>query len=63
MMYKNEKGVTLAALVIVIIVMLMLAGTTASLGINGGGLVSRTYNAVNEWNQSYEEDKQRFLTR
>ena len=36
---------------------LILAGTTASLGINGGGLVSRTYNAVNEWNQSYEEEE------
>ncbi len=57
MIHKNEKGVTLVALVITVIVLLILAGTAISLAINGGDLFGKTQDAVDKWNQSYEEEE------
>ena len=57
MMYKNEKGVTLVALIITVIVLIILAGTTISLAINKGDLFSKTQDAVDKWNQSYVEEE------
>ncbi|MBR6033853.1 MAG: hypothetical protein IKP28_03845 [Clostridia bacterium] len=45
-----KRGITLIALVITVIVLLILAGTAISMGINGDGLFSKTDNAVKKWN-------------
>lgn len=42
MLRKNEKGITLVALVITIIVLLILAGVTISLVIGENGLITRS---------------------
>ena len=47
---KNNKGITLIALVITIIVLLILAGVAISLSIDSGGLFSKTKEAAEGWN-------------
>ena len=43
---KNQKGITLIALVITIIVLLILAGVTISLTVGKNGALSRARTAV-----------------
>ena len=57
MKYKKDNGVTLVALIITVIVLLILAGTTISLAINGGDLFSKSKDAVDKWNEAYEEEE------
>ena len=45
---KNQKGITLVALVITIIVLLILAGVSISLVIGQNGVLSKATNAVSE---------------
>ena len=47
-MFKGEKGITLVALVITIIVLLILAGVSISLVIGQNGVLSKATNAVSE---------------
>ena len=47
---KKEKGITLIALVITVIVLLILAGVAVSIGLNGDNLFSKANEAKTEWN-------------
>ena len=44
---KGQKGITLVALVITVVVMLILAGVAIAAVVDGDGLFSRTRNAAN----------------
>lgn len=57
MNYKN-KGITLVALVVTIIVLLILATVSINLTIGQNGLFQRARNAVNTYNQSRENEDQ-----
>ena len=59
---KQEKGITLIALVVTIIVLLILAGVALSLTVGDNGLFRRAENAANTWqmaeqNEQIEMDK------
>ncbi len=49
---KNEKAVTLVALVTTVIVLLILAGTAITIGINSGDLFGKADNGIGKWNTS-----------
>ena len=49
---KQEKGITLIALVVTIIVLLILAGVAISLTIGNNGLFTRAENAANTWRKA-----------
>lgn len=46
---KNEKGITLVALVVTIIVLLILAGVTIGMATSGSGVFGRAKNAANTY--------------
>lgn len=48
---RNQKGITLIALVITIIVLLILAGVAISLTIGNNGLFNRAQNAADTWGE------------
>lgn len=48
-MFKKEKGITLVALVVTIIVLLILAGVAISLSIGNNGIFNRAQNAAGTW--------------
>ena len=48
-MFKEEKGITLVALVVTIIVLLILAGVAISLSIGNNGIFNRAQNAADTW--------------
>ena len=48
-MFKKEKGITLIALVVTIIVLLILAGVAISLTIAQGGIFDKAEKAANTW--------------
>ena len=48
-MFKKERGITLVALVVTIIVLLILAGVAISLTIGNNALFQRAQNAANTW--------------
>lgn len=48
-MFKKERGITLVALVVTIIVLLILAGVTITLTVNQQGLFQRAKNASNTY--------------
>ncbi len=54
---KNEKGITLIALVITIIVMLILVGVTITMAINGG-LFGYAKDAADQTNEQIELERQ-----
>ena len=58
-MFKKEKGITLVALVITIIVLLILAGVTISLVVSDNGVIHKAQDAktnmVNAQNRENEE--------
>ncbi len=51
-MFKKERGITLVALVVTIIVLLILAGVAISLTVGNNGLFSRAKNAANTWREA-----------
>jgi len=48
---KGQKGITLIALIITVIVLLILAGVAIS-AVSGNGIFQRTQNAVNTYSNS-----------
>ena len=48
-MFKKEKGITLIALVVTIIILLILAGVTLSLALSENGLFDKTKDAAEEY--------------
>ena len=53
----SSNGVTLIALIITIIVLIILAGTAVSIGINGGDLFKKTSIASQEWNNAVQTEE------
>ena len=52
-----EKGITLVALVITVIVLLILAGTTISIAVNGGDLFTKASSTRDLWNEKVDEEE------
>ena len=46
---KQEKGITLIALVVTIVVLLILAGVSISLVLNNNGVISKAKDAKNQY--------------
>ena len=60
-MLKANKGITLVALIITIIVLLILAGVSISMVLGDNGLINKTQNAVNTYdNKAQDENKTLF---
>ncbi len=54
-MLKSNKGITLVALVITIIVLLILAGVTLSIVLHTG-IIDNSQRAVNSWNEAAKNE-------
>ena len=52
-----EKGITLVALVITVIVLLILAGTTITIAVSGESLFTKANAAKTEWNAKVQEEE------
>ena len=50
--WKNEKGITLIALVVTIVVLLILAGITINMLFSNGGIFKTAQDAANAWNEA-----------
>ena len=57
--YKSQKGITLLALVITIIVLIILAGVGISLVTGDGGIIGRTKNAKETADSSKDNEENR----
>ena len=55
---KRQKGITLVALVITVIVMLILAGVAISVLTQDGGLFDKTQNAANAYTDAAIKENQ-----
>lgn len=49
-MFKKERGITLIALIVTIIVLLILAGVTINLAVNQSGIFERASKAAQAYN-------------
>ena len=56
-MNKTQKGITLIALIITVIVLLILAGTAISIAINGGDIFGKAQTAREEWNAAVAKEE------
>lgn len=54
---REEKGITLVALVVTIIVLLILAGVTITLALSQNGIIERARNAGDAWNQGVQNEE------
>ena len=54
--YK-QKGITLIALIITVIILLILAGTAISIAVNGGDLFGKAQEAREAWNESVADEE------
>ena len=52
----REKGITLIALVVTIIILLILAGVTLNMALSGDGLFSRARNATEKYKKAQEDE-------
>ena len=57
----KEKGITLIALIITVIILLILAGTAISISINGGDVFEKTSTARTEYNAKVAEEENSLL--
>ena len=57
-MFNKERGITLVALVVTIVVLLILAGVALSLALNENGLVTRAKNAGSVYNEGAARDNE-----
>lgn len=56
-MFKGQKGITLVALVITIIVLLILAGITISLVLGNNGIINRAQEAGKNYTQAANHEQ------
>ena len=56
-MKNNERGITLIALIITVIVLLILAGTAISIALNGGDIFGKAQTAREEWNVAVQKEE------
>ena len=54
---KKERGITLIALVITIIVLLILAGITLNLALDEDGIIRRTLSVRNEYKEAEQREQ------
>lgn len=54
---KHEKGITLIALVVTIVIMLILAGVTIKLAIDDNGIIGNAKEAKDQYEESQENDE------
>ena len=54
----KEKGITLIALVVTIIILLILAGVTLNMAISGDGLFSRARNAADKYKKAQKDEQE-----
>lgn len=59
-MFKKERGITLIALVVTIIVLLILAGVAISLTIGNNGIFDRAQKAANTWRNAESNEAKEF---
>ena len=55
---KTQRGITLIALVITIIVLLILAGVAINMAINSDGLFGKANEATQRWNEAVKKDEE-----
>ena len=58
---RKEKGITLMALVVTIIVLIILAGVTLNIVLDQNGIISKTQQAEKEWNEAEIAEKEAIL--
>ena len=56
-MLKNQKGITLVALVITIIVLLILAAVAIGFAVDSNGLFNKANEAATEWDKSVKNEQ------
>lgn len=56
-LYKQEKGITLIALVVTIVVLLILAGVSINLVLNNNGIISKAKDAKNQYAEAQTNDE------
>ena len=56
-MFKEERGITLVALVVTIIVLLILAGVTITLALSNNGVITRAQEASNTWQNATKNEQ------
>lgn len=56
-MFKKERGITLIALIVTIIVLLILAGVTISLAINNQGIFNKAKTAGNAYTKAQANEQ------
>ena len=57
-MFKKEKGITLVALVVTIVVLLILAGVSISLILDNQGVINQAKNAKTEYQNAANYERQ-----
>ena len=57
-----ERGITLVALIITIIVLLILAGTTVSIAVSSSNIFSRATDAKDAWNAAVQNEEDTITT-
>ena len=57
-MKRNERGITLIALVITVVILLILAGAIISIAINGGDIFGKASQARASWNRAVESENE-----
>ncbi len=57
-MFKKEKGITLVALVVTIVVLLILAGVSISLVLDQNGIINKGKEAKTEYQNAANYEKQ-----
>ena len=57
---KQEKGITLIALVVTIVVLLILAGVSISLVLNNNGVISKAKDAKNQYAEAQTNEEKHF---
>ncbi len=59
-MFKKERGITLVALVVTIVILLILAGVTISMTVSNNGLFGRAKNASATYSNASTNEQKAF---
>ena len=58
---REEKGITLVALVVTIIVLIILAGVTLNIVLDNDGIINKAKQATEDYENSQKEEEELFL--
>ena len=56
-MLRKQKGITLIALVVTIVILLILAGVTINMALSENGLFSKARNAADQYKKAQDDEK------